>query len=112
MVSRRVHSKDDKETIVSWKSDFDKILRVFDVRSVIRIKAGADFPLPEGTTSAKRGLMYMRLLAPKSKSDRTVAHTFASDLDALVAPVRGAWKRIYISLGGGAKKIAGAIGYH
>ena len=33
--SRLVHAKSDKDLISSWKSDLDRILRVFTVRSVI-----------------------------------------------------------------------------
>ena len=32
-ISRRYHAKDDKEAIVSWRSDLDGILRVFNVCS-------------------------------------------------------------------------------
>ena len=46
----------------------------------------------------------MRLQSPKSKSDRTVAHLRALNLDALVAPVSRAWERIHITLGRGPKK--------
>ena len=48
-VSRRLHAKSDKETIVSWKLDLGKILRVFNVRSVIRAETGANFQISEGT---------------------------------------------------------------
>jgi hypothetical protein len=33
-VSRLLHAKDDKETIVGWKSELNRILHVFNVRSV------------------------------------------------------------------------------
>jgi len=35
VVSRRLHAKNDKEKIAAWKLDLDKILQVFDVRSII-----------------------------------------------------------------------------
>jgi hypothetical protein len=34
MVSRRFHAKEDKETIVAWRLDLERILRAFKVRSV------------------------------------------------------------------------------
>ena len=34
-VSRLLHAKNDKETIAAWKSDLNKILLVFNVRSVV-----------------------------------------------------------------------------
>jgi len=34
-VSRRLHAKEDKETISAWKLDLGKILQVFKVRPVI-----------------------------------------------------------------------------
>jgi len=34
VISRRYHAKDDKEAIVTWNSDLDRIRRIFDVRSV------------------------------------------------------------------------------
>jgi hypothetical protein len=33
-ISRRLHAKSDKERITTWRSDLDKILQVFKVRSV------------------------------------------------------------------------------
>lgn len=33
-ISRLLHSRNDKEPIAAWKSDLDKILRVFNVCSV------------------------------------------------------------------------------
>jgi hypothetical protein len=35
VVSRLFHVKSDKETIAAWKSDLNKILLVFNVRSVV-----------------------------------------------------------------------------
>jgi len=32
--SRYLHAKDDREKIAAWRSDLDKILQVFNVRSV------------------------------------------------------------------------------
>jgi hypothetical protein len=34
-VSRLVHAKNDKETITGWRSDLNRILLVFNVRSVV-----------------------------------------------------------------------------
>jgi len=34
VVSRRLHAKTDKEKIAAWRLDLDKILQVFDVRSI------------------------------------------------------------------------------
>ena len=33
-ISRRYHAKDDKEAIITWRLELNKILHVFDVRSV------------------------------------------------------------------------------
>jgi len=33
-ISRRYHTKDDKEAITTWTLDLNRIRRVFDVRSV------------------------------------------------------------------------------
>jgi hypothetical protein len=35
LFSRLVHAKDDKDTIVSWRLDLNRILHIFNVRSVI-----------------------------------------------------------------------------
>ena len=48
-ISRHFRAKDDKKTIATWKLDLDKILQVFDVRSVLAVKTSANFPVPEGT---------------------------------------------------------------
>jgi len=34
VISRRYHAKDDKEAIATWRLDFNRIRRVFDVRPV------------------------------------------------------------------------------
>jgi hypothetical protein len=34
-VSRLLHAKNDKETIASWKLELNRILQVFNVRSVV-----------------------------------------------------------------------------
>jgi hypothetical protein len=34
-VSRLLHAKNDRETIAGWKSELNRILHVFNVRSVI-----------------------------------------------------------------------------
>ena len=36
-VSRLLHAKNDKESIVTWKSDLNRILHVFNVRSVASV---------------------------------------------------------------------------
>ena len=33
-ISRRFHAKDDKEAIAAWRSDLDRVLHVFNVRTV------------------------------------------------------------------------------
>jgi len=35
VISRRFNAKNDKETIVTWKLDLDKVLQVFNVRPAI-----------------------------------------------------------------------------
>ena len=34
-ISRRLHAKNNKEKMAAWKLDLDKIIQVFDVRSII-----------------------------------------------------------------------------
>jgi len=48
VVFRSFHAKGGKKTIAAWKLDLDKILQVFKVCSVIRVKIGANPPIPEG----------------------------------------------------------------
>jgi hypothetical protein len=36
-ISRRFHKKDDTEAIATWRSDLDRILRVFKVCSVTSV---------------------------------------------------------------------------
>ena len=40
VISRHLHAKNDKETIATWRSDLNRILLVFNVRSVL-----PDWPL-------------------------------------------------------------------
>jgi hypothetical protein len=35
--SRLVHAKNDKETIASWRLDLNRILHIFNVRSVFSV---------------------------------------------------------------------------
>jgi hypothetical protein len=51
VVSRHFHAKDDEKAIIAWKLDFDRILRVFNVCSIISVKTNANFLvlIPEGT---------------------------------------------------------------
>ena len=44
-VSRLFHARDDKETIGAWKSELNRILVIFNVRSVCSRLLGADRPL-------------------------------------------------------------------
>ena len=44
-VSRFLYARDDKDTIAGWKSDLNRILVVFNVRSVSFRLATADFSL-------------------------------------------------------------------
>jgi hypothetical protein len=44
-VSRRFHAKNNKETIAIWKLDLDKILQVFNVCPVIRVKTSVTLTL-------------------------------------------------------------------
>ena len=37
VISRRLHAKDDKEKIATWRSDLNRILRVFNVRSITSV---------------------------------------------------------------------------
>ena len=36
-ISRHFHSKDDKKAIAAWRLDLDRILHVFNVRSVTSV---------------------------------------------------------------------------
>ena len=48
-VFRHFRAKKDKETIAAWRLGLDKILLDFNVRSITRVMAVANFPVPEGT---------------------------------------------------------------
>ena len=44
-VSRLLHAKNDKEAITAWKSDLNRILQVFNVRSVVSAWSSLIVPL-------------------------------------------------------------------
>ena len=44
VVSRLVHARDDKDTIAAWKLDLNRILHVFNVRSVIFTQLSLTIP--------------------------------------------------------------------
>ena len=52
VVSRPVHAKNDKETIAIWRSDLDRILVVFKVRSVVPVRLPLDIEYPPQTELA------------------------------------------------------------
>jgi len=37
VISRHLHAQNDKEKIAAWKSDLNRILQVFNVRSIISV---------------------------------------------------------------------------
>jgi len=37
VVSQLFHAKDDKQQIAAWRSDFDRILQIFNVRSIVTV---------------------------------------------------------------------------
>jgi len=39
VVFRHFHAKNDKEKIVAWKSDLNRILQVFNVRSIVSARS-------------------------------------------------------------------------
>jgi len=59
-VSRRFHAKKAKETIAAWRLDLEKILQVFNVRSVVWVMTVANFPPPEGTHNDHRCTHFCR----------------------------------------------------
>jgi len=58
-VSRRFNAKKTKERIAAWRLDLEKILQVFNVRSVTWVMAIADFSLSGGTYD-KHGCTHFR----------------------------------------------------
>jgi len=42
-ISRRYHAKDDKDAVATWKLGLDRILRVFNVRSVTPARRSLTF---------------------------------------------------------------------
>ena len=44
-VSRFLHSRDDKDAIAAWKSDLNRILQVFSVRSTCSYYVVADYSI-------------------------------------------------------------------
>jgi len=59
-VSRRFHAKKTKETIAAWRLDLEKILQVFNVRSVAWVMTVANPPPPEGTHNDHRCTRFCR----------------------------------------------------
>ena len=54
VISRHLHAKKDKKTVVGWRSDLEDIVQVFNVRAVACVITVANLPLPEGTPSNYR----------------------------------------------------------
>ena len=53
-ISQRLHAKSDKEKVAAWGSDLDKMLQVFNVRSVASITTVAKSPLSGDACSQDR----------------------------------------------------------
>ena len=60
VVSRRFHARNDEEMIATWRLGLDKILQVFNVRSVIRAMTSVNFSLPEGTHNERKCSRFCR----------------------------------------------------
>jgi len=50
-ISRFLHARSDKDTIAGWKSELNRILVVFNVRSVFPCLVAADFSLSRPSSS-------------------------------------------------------------
>ena len=46
-ISRRYHAKDEKKAIATCRLDLDRVLHVFNVRSIIVCMTVANCPLPD-----------------------------------------------------------------
>ena len=53
-ISQRLHAKSDKEKVAAWGSDLDKMLQVFNVRSVASITTAANFLFSEDACNQHR----------------------------------------------------------
>ena len=81
-VSRLFHAKNDKETIVAWKSDLNRILHVFNVRSVTSV-----WPPLTGHSQTELSIN-THVIVSDIRRDVVNTHTLVSDVRQGVADTR------------------------
>ena len=100
-ISRRFHAKDDDKAITAWRSDLDKICRVFEVCSFTTvgqfltlcsqtepvIDVGVDAPgirhevpnTPTTVSDPPRNVVHTNTIVSKAQDDTPFVHTVASN---------------------------------
>ena len=88
-ISRRFRAKDDKEAIAAWRSDLDRILRVFNVGSVASVRP---LLIPhfqnELGTSKRATVSDIRQDAVTTRTIVSVAHLHTPNTETTVPDVR------------------------
>jgi hypothetical protein len=88
-VSRLFHAKSDKETIAGWKSDLNKILLVFNVRSVVVVwlllTVHSQTELALNTHTIVSGMDHN---VTRVDNNVTKIHAIVSNIDSTVMKIR------------------------
>ena len=87
-ISRCFHAKDDKEAITAWRSDLDRILRVFNVCSVtsVRLLLIPHFQTELGT-SKRATVSDIHQDAANTRTIVSVAHLHTPNTETIVPDV-------------------------
>ena len=97
-VSRLLHAKNDKETIATWKSDLNKILLVFNVRSVIvvwlllTVRSQTELAINTHVTVSdiRHDVATTHTIVSNVQNGVTSTHTMVSDIHHIMTKNQGA----------------------
>ena len=87
-ISRHLHAKNDKEKIAAWKSDLNRILQVFNVRSIISVwllptpRSQMELAINTHVAVSKihNGVVNMHDIVSGLEHNVTSAHVMVSDI--------------------------------
>ena len=95
-VSRMFHAKNDKETIAAWRSDLNRILHIFNVRSAaparppltVHFQTELAINTNMVVSDVRHDVLTTRTVVSDVHHDITNIHTVVSDAQTIVADVR------------------------
>jgi hypothetical protein len=80
LLSRLVYAKDDKDAIASWRLDLNRILHIFNVRSVVSVRLSPTVFQTELAINTNANVSDVRRDVTNTHTVVTRTHTLVSDI--------------------------------